>query len=322
MTLTADLILDRRRLRRKLTFWRVIAVLVLLALVALGVQRFGGTALLDAQGPYIARISIEGLIRSDRKRAEIIEELGKSSSVKGVVLHVDSPGGTVVGAEQLHKVLRELSAKKALVAVVDGMAASGGYITALAADQIFASQGSLVGSIGVILQFPNFGELLKNVGVKVEEVKSSPLKAAPNGYEPTSPEARVALESLVKDSYGWFKQMVRERRNIEGAALDTVSDGRVHTGRQALGLKLVDAMGDEKNAIKWLETNKNISTDLPVRDVKLDRKASDLGFLHTLVRSLLEVVGLERFLLSSSTLKALETHDLDGLLVVWHPPAG
>lgn len=320
MTLTADLILDRRRLRRKLTFWRIIAVLVLLGLVGIGVQQFGGQTLIDAQGPYIARVSIEGLIRSDRKRAEIIEEIGKSSA-QAVVLHVDSPGGTVVGAEQLHNALREVATKKPMVAVVDGMAASGGYITAMAADQIFASQGSLVGSIGVILQFPNFTELLKTVGVKVEEVKSSPLKAAPNGYEPTSPEARAALESLVKDSYGWFKKMVSDRRGIDGAMLDTVADGRVHTGSQAQQLKLVDGLGDEKAAIKWLEKNKNISEKLPVRDIKLDRKTSDLGFLHTLARGVLAAIGLDRLLISSSTLKALETHDLDGLLVVWHPPA-
>ena len=131
--------------------------------------------------------------------------------------------------------------------MVDGLAASGGYITAMAGDHIVAQQTSLVGSIGVLFQFPNVTDLLKTIGVKVEEVKSSPLKAAPNGFEPTSPEARAALESIVKDSYAWFRGMVQDRRQIEGEALDHVADGRVFTGRQAVDLKLIDEIGDESD---------------------------------------------------------------------------
>ena len=163
-----------------------------------------------------------------------------------------------------------LKAKKPLVVVVEGLAASGGYITAIAADHIVAQQSSLVGSIGVLFQFPNFSELLKTVGVKVEEVKSSPLKAAPNGFEPTSPEARDALDALVKDSYAWFKGLVKERRGMDDAQLEKVADGRVFTGRQAVDLKLIDQLGDEKTAVAWLVAQKNVKKDLPVRDYKLD----------------------------------------------------
>ncbi len=98
-----------------------------------------------------------------------------------------------------------LREKKPLVVVVDSMAASGGYITALAADHIVAQQTSLVGSIGVLFQYPNVSDLLGKIGVKVESVKSTPLKAAPDGYEPTSPEATAALNSIIQDSYSWFK---------------------------------------------------------------------------------------------------------------------
>ena len=163
-----------------------------------------------------------------------------------------------------------LKAKKPLVVVVEGLAASGGYIAAIAADHIVARQSSLVGSIGVLFQFPNFTELLKTVGVKVEEVKSSPLKAAPNGFEPTSPEARAALDALVKDSYAWFRGLVKERRGMDDALLEKVADGRVFTGRQAVELKLIDQLGDEKAAVAWLVAEKKIKSDLPVRDYKLD----------------------------------------------------
>ena len=228
MSLEADQIVDRRRLRRKLSFWRVLAVLVaIVAVVGGGVMLTSGRGALTAvAGGSIARIQIEGLIRSSQQRVEALERLAKSNA-KAVIIHINSPGGTVAGSEQLHQSLLALKAKKPVVVVVDGLAASGGYIAAMASDHIVAQQSALVGSIGVIFQFPNVGDLLKTLGIKVEEVKSSPLKAAPNGFEPTSAEARAAIESLVKDSYAWFRDMVRERRHIDGADLDRVADGRV-----------------------------------------------------------------------------------------------
>ena len=144
-------------------------------------------------------------------------------------MHIDSPGGTTAGSEQLHGALRGVAAAKPLVVVVDGLAASGGYIAAMSADHIVAQETSLVGSIGVLFQYPNVGELLKIVGVKIEEIKSSPLKAAPNGYEPTSPEARAAIEALVKDSYGWFRGMVqRAPQDGRCRARDRHGRARVH----------------------------------------------------------------------------------------------
>src|SRR5471032_377384 len=240
MSLDSDVIVDRRRIRRKLTFWRVVAALVAIAaIVTVGViVTPGGRGAFTASGS-IARIQIDGLIRSDNDRVEALERLEKSRAA-AVIVHINSPGGTTAGSEQLYDALVRLKAKKPVVVVVEGLAASGGYIAAIAADHIIAQQSSLVGSIGVLFQYPNFSDLLKTVGVKVEEVKSSPLKAAPNGFEPTSPEARAALDALVKDSYAWFRGLVQDRRHIEGEALNNVADGRVFTGRQALDLKLVD----------------------------------------------------------------------------------
>jgi protease-4 len=177
----------------------------------------------------------------------------------------------------------------------------------------------------VIFQYPNIGELMKTVGVKVEEVKSSPLKGAPSGFEPTSPEARAALEALVKDTYVWFRDLVSNRRHLEGADLDRVADGRVFTGRQAIGLKLVDALGDEKTALDWLAKEKNIDRDTPIRDYKLDSRLGDLPFLHLAAVSLLDAIGLTSFarrLEEWGTLRAIERLNLDGLLALWHPHAG
>lgn len=225
MSLDSDVIVDRRRIRRKLTFWRVAAaVIAIAAIVGVGVVAAGGRGTFSTSNT-IARVNIDGLIRSDQDRVEALERLGKSSYA-AVVVHVNSPGGTTAGSEQLYDSLMQLKAKKPLVVVVEGLAASGGYITAIASDHIVAQQTSLVGSIGVLFQYPNVSELLKTVGVKMEEIKSSPLKAAPNGFEPTSPEARAAIDGLVKDSYacrvvdvawlhrGWQALRVGHRREV------------------------------------------------------------------------------------------------------------
>lgn len=325
MSLDADTIVDRRRMRRKLTFWRVFAVLLAIcAVVAVGAAlRVPGTGVLTGQtAGSIARVTVNGLIRSDQERVEALERLGKSRA-RAVIVHINSPGGTTAGSEQLHDALTRLKEKKPLVVVVDGLAASGGYITALAADHIVALETSLVGSIGVLFQYPNVADLLKTLGIKIEEIKSSPLKAAPNGFEPTSPEARAAIESIVSDSYAWFKGMVKSRRHLDDAALERVTDGRVFTGRQGVALKLVDEIGDEKTAIAWLAKEKSIDPSTPVRDYRLRGRFGDLPFLHTAVVASLDAVGLgslARRLEEWGAVQAIERLNLDGLLALWHPP--
>jgi protease-4 len=325
MSLDADLIVDRRRMRRKLTFWRVTAVLVAIAAVVGAAVLLTGNRTSVASGATgsIARVTIEGLIRGNRQRVEALERLSESSSAKAVIIHINSPGGTVSGSEELYDSLTRLKAKKPVVVVVDGIAASGGYIAAVASDRVFAQQSSIVGSIGIIFQYPNFTDLLKTVGVQVESIKSTPLKASPNGLEPTSPEARAAVEAMVKDSYDWFKNLVRDRRGFDQPTLDKVADGRVFTGRQALELKLIDALGDEKAAVDWLAKEKGIDPKTPVRDYRLRPRFSDLPFLHTAMAGLLDGLGfggLAERIKELGALQAVERLNLDGLLALWHPP--
>jgi protease-4 len=327
MSLDADSIVDRRRMRRKLTFWRVFAVVfAICAVIAIGAAlRAPGTGVLTgATAGSIARVTITGLIRTDRQRVEAFERLAKSQA-KAVIVHINSPGGTTSGSEELHDSLKRLRDEKPIVVVVDGLAASGGYIAALGADYIVAGETSLVGSIGVLFQYPNFGEALKTLGIKMEEIKSSPLKAAPNGFEPTSPEARAAIESIVMDSYAWFRNLVKTRRQLDDEALDKVADGRVFTGRQGVGLKLVDELGDERTAIAWLAKEKNIDPKTPVRDFRLSDRFSDLPFLHTAAVATLEALGFGSFarhLEEWGAVQAIERLNLDGLLALWHPQAG
>ncbi|OAF08156.1 protease [Bradyrhizobium centrolobii] len=324
MSLDSDIIVDRRRIRRKLTFWRVLAALIAIASIA----GFALIATPGARGTFasagsIARVQIEGLIRSDSERTQALERL-ENSRAAAVIVHINSPGGTTAGSEQLYDSLTRLKAKKPVVVVVEGLAASGGYITAIASDHIVAQQSSLVGSIGVLFQYPNVAELLKTIGVKVEEVKSSPLKAAPNGFEPTSPEARAALDALVKDSYAWFKGLVKERRGMDDAQLEKVADGRVFTGRQAIDLKLIDQIGDEKTAVTWLVEQKGVKKGLSVRDYKLQPRFGDLSLFKATAAVTLEALGLGSIahqIEQSGVTQAVDRFGMDGMLALWQPAA-
>ena len=321
MSADVDAIVDRRRLRRKLTLWRVLAVLAVIGAIIGVVSTSGGTTFVAQSSPHVARITVGGLIRNDRERLEMLEEIAKSGA-KAVILSIDSPGGTVAGSESFYAGIRRLAEKKPVIAVVEGISASGAYIVAIAADRIFAPRNAIVGSIGVIFQYPNLSELLKHVGVAVEEIKSSPLKAAPNGYEPTSPEAKAAIRTLVEDSYGWFKGLVRERRALDEGKLNLATDGRVFTANQALPLNLIDEIGDERAAREWLAKNKDVATTLPIRDWKSKKIGSEFRWLaaSAWIAEQLGLAPIASLLSNDALANAANRAQLDGLLALWQPP--
>lgn len=317
-TAPVETILDRRQLRRKVTFWRLAALLAgVIALLALA-ARFGGEP--THLAPHIARIKVSGLITGDRETLKLIKDVAESKA-SALIVEVASPGGTVTGSEHIYDELRRVAEKKPVVAVVDTMAASGGYIVALGADRIFADSNSLVGSIGVLFEYPNVSKLLDTIGVKVETIKSSPLKAAPNGFEPTSDAARAAIDSLVLDSYSWFKGLVKERRQLSDSELATVSDGRVFTARQGLPLKLVDAFGGEREAVAWLESERGIPKGLSVKEWKKPASVNNLG-IFSLAGPAFSALGLPQFSdLLGRAEHARDIAALDGLLAIWQAEA-
>ncbi len=320
MAADAELLIDRRRLRRKLSLWRVLGIGGLIVAVgALGARlRAGSDTVFPAVQPQIARISIGGFIAGSEATRKLIKRVGESSAVKGVVVSISSPGGTTTGSEELYRNLRDLAAKKPIVAFVDGTAASGAYITAISADHIVARETALVGSIGVLFQYPDVSGLLDKVGVKVESVKSAPLKAEPSGFTPTSPEARAALQAVVSDTYGWFKGLVSERRKLNEEELAKVSDGRVFSGRQSIPLRLVDELGSEREAVSWLERERGVTKGLPVNDWK---PSSDRGFrLWSALGLGVSLAGLDDL---GARLAAIGEEQAGyaagGLLVLWRP---
>ncbi|MEO0912246.1 MAG: signal peptide peptidase SppA [Pseudomonadota bacterium] len=276
---TRDFYEERRHFRRRSSFLWGFGIAAVLALI------IGGLSRLEPgwpSGPHIAHVAITNVIYDDPDRYNMLADLRDSEDVKALYLEIDSPGGTTVGAEAIYEIVREIAEDRPVVAVMGEVAASGGYIAAIAADHVVARGNTLTGSIGVIMEYPDMTELLGRVGVEFQTVRSSPLKAEPSPYRPPSPEGRAVQEAIIDDSYAWFRGLVAERRSLDGNALDAVTDGRVFTGRMALEAGLVDALGGPDAGYEWLESQDASLTDLPVEAWMLPDE--DPGFLGILGR--------------------------------------
>ena len=263
MALETDLLLDRRRLKRRLVFWRSFSVLAVALAVFVSVRDGGALP----SGPHVARLTVTGIIAEDRKLTEAIDRLATDNAVKALIVAIDSPGGTVSGGESLHNAIARVQGKKPVVAVMRGVAASAGYMIAVPADRIFARESTLTGSIGVLLETGELSGLLEKIGIGSETIVSGPLKDQPSLTHPLSPEGRTVLRGLVQDMYDQFVGMVATGRHMEPDQVRKLGDGRAYTGRQALKLGLIDQIGEERDARAWLASERKISADLPSEDV-------------------------------------------------------
>ncbi|QIG48708.1 signal peptide peptidase SppA [Nordella sp. HKS 07] len=313
MATEAELIIDRRRLKRRLTFWRVASVLLFIgALLALAAAAGGFD--IEKRKDHIARVWVTGLITGDQPTLDLLDEIAKADHVKGLILRIDSPGGTTAGSEAIYESVRKIAKDKPVAAVMDTVAASGGYITAIAADHIVARGNTITGSIGVIFQWAEVSKLLETIGVQMQEIKSGDLKAEPSPFKPLSEKAREVSNLMVQDSFTWFTGLVAERRKLPLDKVKILSDGRVYTGRQAVAEKLIDELGGEEKAVDWIKKEKKLPDGIEVKDWAVP--AEDKGLFG---------LGLK---ITSGALKALGLPDLaeqaqlqklDGLVSVWHP---
>ena len=302
MSLETDLLLDRRRLKRRLVFWRVFSVLVLLV-AALAALRGAGFA---PHAAHITRVTVKGLITEDRKFADSVEALADDDQVKAVIVAIDSPGGSVSGGVSLHGAISRGAAKKPVVATMGGLAASAGYMIAVPAERIFARDATLTGSIGVLLETGEVSSLLGKIGITANVVRSGPLKDEPSLVRPLSPAGRDVLQGLVNDMYDQFVQMVAAGRHMDADKVRSLGDGRAYTGRQALALGLVDAIGGEREAKAWLTASKGIPANLPIEEL------TESGLATRALSSQMGLVfdGLWKMLISQSL-------SLDGGMAVW-----
>ncbi len=300
MSLDADYVVERRRLKRRLTFWRVLGVVALVAAVVAAAGRFD----LRRQQDHVAQIAIGGLILDDPARDEAMKEVADDDKVKALLVKIDTPGGTYVGGEALYESLRRVGEKKPVVAIMGTTATSAGYMSALGSDHIVARSSTLTGSIGVILQTADVTGLLDKIGIKSVVVKSGPLKAQPNPLEKFLPAARKATEAIIADYFDMFVTLVAERRSLSREQVLKLADGRVFSGRQAKKAGLVDALGAEPEARKWLSETHKIADSLPVKEVKV--KHEDEPWRDLFDSMIGKVMFSERL-------------SLDGVIALWHP---
>lgn len=301
-----DTALERRRLRRNLNLWRVLAIVAGTLAVAILAWRLTSPGLAPAGlgGPHVARVTVSGVITGDSSLHKLLEDIAGDPSVRAMVLHIDSPGGSAYAGQAIYRDLRAVAEKKPVVAVIGGLGASAGYILALAADRIYALETSLTGSIGAIFQFADASKLLEDIGIRPEVIASGPLKGEPSFVKPLSPEGREVLSRIVQINEDWFVDLVVERRGMAEARVRPLADGRIFTGGQAAANGLIDTIGAEAEARAWLAAERGISSDLPLVDRRWGRQR---GFLLDAVYALGGKVLLS------------ERLTLDGLVAIWHP---
>ncbi len=319
MTLDADSLAERRRLKRRLSWWRVAAVLAIVGFfVSAGAMQNPKGLEIFPFSQQIARVNISGMILDDRRQRELLEKIGKAKNVRAVIVSINSPGGTTTGGEALYLALRKLAKEKPVVAVFGTSATSAAYLAGISSDYIVARGNSITGSVGVIFQWPEVSDLLKNWGIRIEEIRSGPLKAVPSPFAPTDDAGRRVAEEIVNESRDWFVQIVKERRKLNDNVLNEVKTGRIYTGRQAMKIKLIDAIGDEETAKNWLHEQRKIPKDLKVVDWEID-DSSNWYSLKGMANSFGAFLGAVFQKAGETVAEKYRFNNLDGLNSLWHP---
>ncbi len=316
MAFETEALLDRRRLRRRVSAWRVAAVIA--AIIAVGALGFRGGRGAFSDERQVARMTIDGLITDNREQLRLLKRLADNNSVQAVIVSINSPGGTTSGGEALYEAIRGVAAKKPIIAQFGTIATSAGYICGLATDHIFARGNTITGSVGVIFQWADVSELLTKLGVKMNEVKSGPLKANPSPFQPMDSAGRETAEKMVAESMSWFKGLVAMRRQIDTSQVPGLEQGRIFSGREALGFKLIDAIGGEAEVQKYLEESRGVAKGLRVVDwrPKGDDDWSVRGLVGRIAGAVLGVDAARlSAMLGDSRVAALQ---LDGLISIWH----
>ena len=254
--------------------WRGILISIILVITISLFLNFNN---LSSNFSHIARISINGVIFDNSETIEIIDNLAKNDNVKSVIVRINSPGGSVVGSESLYVAINSLSQKKPVISLMGEIATSGGYIVALASNYILARKNTLTGSIGVIVENQNFSELSEKIGVSIDTTKSGKIKGGQNPLSPSDPLVKINNQKLVNYSFDWFISIIKKNRDINQSVIELVSDGRTLTGGMAMDLGLIDGIGSEKEALKYLEKKYPDFKGLPIIDIETPSQKSFLN---------------------------------------------
>ena len=301
----SDLLIDRKRLKAHLASWRAVALIAIFIAAAVYFGHFGKHAGRGFKGDYIAQITIEGIMTDDKDRDELMKEIRDDNHAKALIVQMDSPGGTTVGGEVIYLQLKEIAAKKPVIGVMHTLCASACYMASLGTDHVIAREGTLTGSIGVLLQSMEVSRLADKLGITPITIKSGPMKDSPSLTEPFTDEERKIVSEVVTDAYDHFVRLIVDRRKMSDEQVRKLADGRVYTGSQAMKLNLIDGFGGTDEALDWLNKDRKINPKLEIREITPEPE------LHSLWDELGQVTGIKIF--DKSTV------GLDGLLSIWHP---
>lgn len=305
MALDADTLLDRIQLKSKIARWRTLAIVLGCAALIAVFGKIGDVPLLE--GDHIARVTIAGELFDQDDFLTLLEELGEDPHVKAVILELNTPGGSAITGQELYLATRKLNGIKPVVAVMRDICASAGYLTAVGTDYILAREGTITGSIGVVLESLEFTELAEKIGATPIILKSGDHKATGGPLEKLGEPQRKQLQSLVDDFYRYFSAIVIERRKLNEAQSKVIADGRVFSGTQALDAKLIDALGGEEEAVTWLEKTHKIDASLEIIDAKPPKEFE--SFFEQFEQMAKQSVFFAKNL----------SVTLDGLQAIWHP---
>lgn len=202
-----------------------------------------------AKGGKVGLLPVTGLIADSDATIQHLKRFAKDDSVKAIVVRINSPGGGVGPSQEIYEEIRKLKGKKPVVSSMGAVAASGGYYVACGSQKIYANPGTITGSIGVIMQFVNVKELIEKIGVKGLVVKSGELKDTGSPVRDMSPEERQYLQGVIDNVHAQFVRAVADGRGLDVEAVRKLADGRIFSGEQARALGLVDALGNQEDAV-------------------------------------------------------------------------
>ena len=282
-----------KRLRYKKTISIVVAIFFFVILIS--DNRY--------KKPHIAKVTIDNIITQDSFRYEKLEELSQNKNTKAVIVFINSPGGTVVGGETLYKSIKNIAQQKPVISVMGEVATSAAYMASLGSNYIFAQEGTITGSVGVLILSTEITELAKKIGVSTEIIKSGDLKASPSPLEKMTPKAREQMEKIVQEISKNFINLVKKERKLNNNKTQLISDGRIFTGQSALQIGLIDSIGNIKEAKEYLKIERNIDM-LPILNMEIIKKEK----------------MIEKFLsLFTNKINASKLLNLKGLISIWIP---
>jgi len=233
-------------------------VLAVFTLVYVTLHAGGQQAGIHAFGDKIGVVDLEGVIMDPNQTVEQLRKFAEDDSIKAIIIHVNSPGGGVAASEEIYRQVKRIrdENKKYIVSVIETVGASGAYYVSSATNKIYADNGSVVGSIGVIAEWVNYGDLMRWAKLKPEVLKVGEFKDTGDPTRELTPAERLYLQGLIDNMYGQFVSAVAEGRHTKVADIKPIADGRVWTGQQALGMHLIDQIADYRTAV--LDTAKYV----------------------------------------------------------------